>query len=51
MDAQHVGDLPSTVLSFAARHAFVADLALAGNQFASELAHGHDVDAFVNRFG
>jgi hypothetical protein len=44
MDAHHVRDLTSAVLSFAARHALVVGLAQGGDQ----LAHGLGVDAVVD---
>ncbi len=51
MDAQHVGNLPPAVLSFAARHTLVVGMVQTGNQFAAKLAHGHGIDAVLDGMG
>lgn len=48
VDAHHVRDLTSTVLSFAARHALVVGIAQVGDQFALELAQRLGVDAALD---
>ena len=45
MDAQHVRDLASAVLSFAAGYTLVVGMAQAGHQLALEFAHRLSVDA------
>lgn len=49
MDAEHVGDLASSVLAFAARCSFVVGLAQTGDQFPAQLSDWLNVDAVVDR--
>ena len=49
MDAEHVGDLASSVLAFAARCSFVVGLAQTGDQFPAQLFDWLNVDAVVDR--
>lgn len=48
VDAHHVRDLTSTVLSFAARNAHVVGVAQGGDQLALEFANGLGVDAVLD---
>ncbi len=50
MDAEHVRNLPTPVLAFAAWRSVVAGLAQVGNQFLAQIAHRLGVDAVVDRF-
>ena len=50
MDAEHVRNLPTPVLAFAAWRSFVAGLVQVGNQFLAQLAHRLGVDAVVDGF-
>ncbi len=49
MDAEHVGNLASSVLAFATQCSFVVGLAQTGDQFPAQLSDGLGVDAVVDR--
>ncbi len=50
VDAEHVWDLSTTILSFATGQPFVVSMAQSGNQFLAQLTHGLGIDAVVDGF-
>ncbi len=49
MNAEHLGNLAASVLTFAAWCSLVVGLAQAGDQFPAQLSNGLGVDAVVDR--